>query len=295
MELTPRSSKDSDRFFLDNTFFRGGWASKLGPFAIAVYNAIAMHADSKTQEAWPSHATIAKLTGMSARQVIREVERLESYNIVFVKSRLEERKPAIITLLDKSVWEPVNDEHMTGSHMSEQVADSHKTDSHMTYDSESDEHMTGSHTNKTHKTKPINNISPNGDSGQKPQEDSQKWNNANKKIVGDKFFELTRLKKPTNKRTVGVWWGWLFEIFEMAGRDSAEACRIMGIVVKYMRARHTDITSPKSLISYSRVVASGQELNGVYKNGTQDQPRASPGPSAPVDWDKLKRLQEEEK
>ncbi len=152
MDSTPRSPKDKDRFFIDNTFFSGGWAGKLGPYAIAVYNAIAMHANFETQEAWPSHNTIAKLTGMSTRQVIREVEQLESYNIVSVKSRQEERKPAIITLLDKSAWKPVDAEHMTDSHMT----DSHMTDSHMTYDSESDEHMTGSHTNRTNKTE-LNN------------------------------------------------------------------------------------------------------------------------------------------
>jgi hypothetical protein len=289
MESVPRSSKDQDRFFIDNTFFRGGWAGKLGPYAIAVYSAIALHADSKSQEAWPSHATIARLTGMSARQVIREVERLESYNIVSVKSRQEERKPALITLLDKSAWKPIDGEHMTGSHMPDShKPGSHMTDSHMTYDSESDEHMTPSHTNKTHITKPNNKISSNDDSGQKPPEDSagvstegttEKWNKANKTIVGNKFLELTRLKPPNPKsKTAGAWWGWLYEIFEMAGKDSAETCRIMGIVVKYMRQRHSDITSPKSLLNYSRVVASGQELSN-YQNGTSygpANPRASP-------------------
>lgn len=150
--MAPRSRlpKDRERYFIDNTFLRGGWGAKLGPYAIAVYNAIALHADSETQEAWPSHGTIAKLTGMSPRQVIREVERLESYNIVYVVSRQAERKPPIVTLLDKSVWKPI--EHMTPSHMT----DSLMTGSHKSSDSESDEHMTPSHTNKTQETELIN-------------------------------------------------------------------------------------------------------------------------------------------
>lgn len=105
--------------------------------------------------------------------------------------------------------------------------------------------------------------------------DSQKWNNANKKIVGDKFLELTHLKPPINKKTKGAWWGWLFEIFEMAGKDSAETCRVMGIVINHMRHKHLDITSPKSLINYSRIVTSGQELNGASGYGPAI-PRASP-------------------
>lgn len=137
-------------------------------------------------------------------------------------------------------------------------------------------------------------ILPKGNSGKKPQVGSEKWNNANKKVVGDKFLELTQLKPPTNDKTKGAWWGWLYEIFEMAGKDAAETCRVMGIVVGYMRGRHTDITSPKSLISYSRVVVSGQELggDGVRNNGPA---RASPKPVGEINLETLRKLQEEEK
>lgn len=117
------------------------------------------------------------------------------------------------------------------------------------------------------------------DNSGKPQVDSEKWNNVNKKIVGDKFLELTQLKPPANKKTAGTWWGWLYEIFEMAGKDAAETCRVMGIVVDYMRGRHTDITSPKSLINYSRVVTSGQELNG---DGSRSNGPARASPKTPL-------------
>lgn len=90
-------------------------------------------------------------------------------------------------------------------------------------------------------------VSPKGDSGKKPQEDSKKWNNVNKKIVGDKFLELTQVPFPTNPKTKGVWYGWLFEIFELANKDPAETCRIITLVVKDMQKKHLTISSPKSL------------------------------------------------
>lgn len=109
---------------------------------------------------------------------------------------------------------------------------------------------------------------PNGNSGLQPPEEpiSEKWNNANKKIVGDKFFELTHLRKPTNKKTVGAWWGWLFEIFELANKDPTETCKIMTTVVKDMQRKHLTISSPKSLHWGARALVSGQELNDKERN-----------------------------
>lgn len=134
-------------------------------------------------------------------------------------------------------------------------------------------------------------ILPNGNSG-KPQVDSQKWNNTNKKIVGDKFLELTQLKPPKKESTKGAWWGWLFEIFEMADKDAAKTCQIMAAVVKYMRDEHLTISSPKSLVNSARVIASGQEL--VSKNGNrQEAARASPTltPEQQAAYEKLSREQ----
>ena len=145
--LQVRDKRANNRYFVDNAFLRGGWGKKLGPHAIAVYNAIVMHADNETQIAYPSHKKIANLTGMSSRQVSRELEKLAKYRIVHIESRAEERKPSLITLLDENEWIPpddTTDRHMTESHMSH---------SQQTTDSQSDEHMTGSHTNNTHGNK----------------------------------------------------------------------------------------------------------------------------------------------
>lgn len=138
-------------------------------------------------------------------------------------------------------------------------------------------------------------ILPNGNSGETPQEaegqeDSKKWDNANKKIVGDKFFELTHLKKPTNKKTVGAWWGWLYEIFELANKDPTETCRIMAVVVEDMQRKHLTISSPKSLHWGARAVTSGQSLNRTQKNGRnqpKNKPAAERGPISPEEWKRM--------
>lgn len=123
-------------------------------------------------------------------------------------------------------------------------------------------------------------VSPKGDSGKKPQEDSKKWNNVNKKIVGDKFLELTQVPFPTNPKTKGVWYGWLFEIFELANKDPAETCRIITLVVKDMQKKHLTISSPKSLHWGARAIVSGQELNGA-QNGTQRKHDGAAAPNRP--------------
>lgn len=157
--LQVRDKRANNRYFIDNVLLRGGWGAKLGPHGIAVYNAIALHADNDTQVAYPSYKKIADLTGMSPRQVPRELEKLARYRIIHIESRAAERKSSLITLLDEGEWIPPKDMtegHMTGSHMS---------DSPQTNDSESSEHMTGSHTNNTHEnntqgTKPKGETAP---------------------------------------------------------------------------------------------------------------------------------------
>lgn len=144
--LQVRDKRANNRYFIDNALLRGGWGNKLGPHAIAVYNAIALHADIDTQSAYPSRQKIADLTGMSSRQVSRELEKLAAYKIIHIESRAIQRKSSLIFLLDVDEWTPP---HQTEGHMPE----SHMSSSQPTTDSQSDEHMTGSHTNKTHENK----------------------------------------------------------------------------------------------------------------------------------------------
>ena len=75
------------------------YGAQLGPYGLAVYVALCRYANQDS-ECWPSFATIAKGTGMSRRQVIREISKLEALRIIAV-DRVP-RKPSTFILLDTS-------------------------------------------------------------------------------------------------------------------------------------------------------------------------------------------------
>lgn len=60
------------------------YGAQLGPYGLAVYVALCRYANHDS-ECWPSHTTIAKGTGMSRRQVIREVNKLEELGVIAVE------------------------------------------------------------------------------------------------------------------------------------------------------------------------------------------------------------------
>lgn len=106
-----RDRRGNHRFFVDNIFLRGGWGATLGPYAIAVYNALALHADADEQSGYPSYATIAKLTGMSRQQAIREVAKLEEYHIIQKEPRYDDDGSLSsndYVLLSPAEWLPVD-------------------------------------------------------------------------------------------------------------------------------------------------------------------------------------------
>lgn len=75
------------------------YGAQLGPYGLAVYVALCRYANQDS-ECWPSYSTIARGTGMSRRQAMREVAKLERLRIIQVER--EERKPCIFILLDTS-------------------------------------------------------------------------------------------------------------------------------------------------------------------------------------------------
>jgi DNA-binding Lrp family transcriptional regulator len=256
-----------------------------------------------------SHDTIAKRAGMSRRSVITHLDELIkagyiedltpdvrntphhlSTKIGVQKLHTKER----VIEEEKPIEEPEGCENP--AHQNEEGVQN----LHTRYAKNAHRGMQNLHKNRqSQETESIEDI-PNGSdelsdnpSEQPPLEAlGDKWNKANKTIVGNKFLELTHLKPPPAKsKTAGYWWGWLFEIFEMAGRDSTETCRVMEIVIENMRQKRLDITSPKSLINLARIVTSGQELSGGHRNGqiTNPYPR---GPT-PTE-DQLRAYQEAE-
>lgn len=81
-----RDTKDGNWFFVDNAILQR-FGRELGPHGIAVYCALALHADRITQTTWPSQQTIADETGMSRMQVFREIRKLERLGLVRVAKR----------------------------------------------------------------------------------------------------------------------------------------------------------------------------------------------------------------
>jgi len=72
---------------------------QLGPYGLAVYMALCRYVNQDS-ECWPSYSTIAKGTGMSKRQVIREVAKLEQLKIIAVERN--QHTSNVFILLDTS-------------------------------------------------------------------------------------------------------------------------------------------------------------------------------------------------
>lgn len=145
-----RDRRGGNRYFIDNALLRGGWGKKekLGPYGIAIYNALALHADIEDQTAYPSYATLGDLTGMSERQAIRMIAKLESFSIIHKVSNIHNGKQSsnIYELLHPNAWRKVAYDSQSPPAM---------THSHPSYDSQSPKQDPS---NKTH----LNNVTPNG-------------------------------------------------------------------------------------------------------------------------------------
>lgn len=60
-------------------------SKKIGPSGIAVYNALASFADSKTQGCFPSRKTIARVLGLSRKTVARKIKMLQELGLISVE------------------------------------------------------------------------------------------------------------------------------------------------------------------------------------------------------------------
>jgi hypothetical protein len=101
-----RDNRGGDRYFIDNCLIRE-YGKTLGVYGIAVYNVIAMHANSDTQAAYPSYNTIADMIGCSRNKVIDTIKQLKELGMLAVSVRFTEdgdRDSNLLTLLNKDVW-----------------------------------------------------------------------------------------------------------------------------------------------------------------------------------------------
>ena len=133
-------------FSIDNVFLRGGYAHKVGPTGLAVYAGIALHVNLETQSGYPSHDTIARLTGMSQRQVARKVKELRDLNIIATTG--EQGEVLTYHLLSREDWLPVP------------PVPEGMTDRQGGYDHQAQGGMTDRHTNKPHDNKPHEEDAP---------------------------------------------------------------------------------------------------------------------------------------
>lgn len=86
-----RNLKDGGWYWIDQKVLRL-YTRRLGATGIAVYNALACFADSKTQRCFPTRKAIAQILGVSRRTVTRKIRLLEELGLVRIeKSRSTDR------------------------------------------------------------------------------------------------------------------------------------------------------------------------------------------------------------
>lgn len=79
-----RDRRTEHRFFVDNVIVRH-YGKQIGPYGIAVYNVLCLHANQQTQEAYPSIKTIAEMIGASTGKVSESIKQLRQLRLVHVK------------------------------------------------------------------------------------------------------------------------------------------------------------------------------------------------------------------
>lgn len=91
------SDRRNANFFMVFNDLYDRFAAQLGPYGLAVYMGLCRYANRR-DECWPSHGRIAADTGMSRRQVLREVAKLEALQLVEIHRR--KNAPHLYILLD---------------------------------------------------------------------------------------------------------------------------------------------------------------------------------------------------
>ncbi len=96
-----RDLRQKQWFIVDDAYLNG-FARLLGPYASMVYFTLCRHADSR-QLCFPSISLIAQKVGISERQVIRCIQKLQDYNIIRIEKR-PRHNANVYHLLDKTQW-----------------------------------------------------------------------------------------------------------------------------------------------------------------------------------------------
>jgi DNA-binding transcriptional ArsR family regulator len=101
LPFTVADKRKTHYFTVDNILL-DTYGKELGPYAIAVYAALARFSNSE-QVCWPSKRAISERTGVSIPQVSRELSKLEGYGLISITPQVTERGDQtsnLYTLLD---------------------------------------------------------------------------------------------------------------------------------------------------------------------------------------------------
>lgn len=100
--------RNKEKFFLDDVYLNG-YAKHCGAKATLVYISLCRHANS-SQVCWPSQDFISKEHSISRKTVYSAIKILQKWNIIDVFLQRSQGGKFLVTtytLLDKSVWEPI--------------------------------------------------------------------------------------------------------------------------------------------------------------------------------------------
>jgi len=97
-----RDMRHKEKFQIDDLYLNG-YAKKCGIYATGVYVSLCRHADSKTQECWPSIKRIAEELNIGTTAVKGAIKVLEENHII-LRKRMGKKLNNRYILLDKSEW-----------------------------------------------------------------------------------------------------------------------------------------------------------------------------------------------
>lgn len=98
-DMEVRDARHTGWFWIDTRVLKEHGAD-LGPHALAIYMALAAHADNSTSKCFPGVSTLAKSAGMSTRQARKALRKLEEIDLIHTQTR--PGRSSVYTLLSVS-------------------------------------------------------------------------------------------------------------------------------------------------------------------------------------------------